>query len=360
MKRNENTPLNIIERMNSKISMLCAIVVLVLLVILFNRLDYSIVQKPVLQAQKEAKEKAEAEEAAKKIPVVSTASVIAVGDNLYHGSLLQAGQSDTGVWNYDKIYQHVADEIQAADLAIVDQETVLTTNHDAIASYPSFATPTEVGDSLVNVGFDVVEHATNHIDDYGSDFIEQTLNFWKTSHPEITYLGIHDSQEDADSVKVVTVNGIRIAFLDYTYGTNNSGAGEGREYMIDMFNVGHEKVAQMIAKAKAAADCLIFVAHWGTEDEPMPNEYEKQWANFLMKQGVDIVIGGHPHVLQPYGRLTDNEGHNMVIFYSLGNFVSTQQELPELLGGMASFTIQKTVTNGVTTIDVLDQTVRGI
>ena len=106
------------------------------------------------------------------------------------------------------------------------------------------------------------------------------------------------------------------------------------------------------------ADCIIFVAHWGTEDETMPNEYEKQWAAFLMQQGVDVIIGGHPHVLQPYGQLSDDQGHNTTIFYSLGNFVSTQQELPELLEGMASFTIQKSTLNGKSTIQILSPEVK--
>ena len=147
------------------------------------------------------------------------------------------------------------------------------------------------------------------------------------------------------------VNGIKIAFLDYTYGTNNSGAGEGKEFMIDIFD--KDKVAAAIQKAKEVSDCIIFVAHWGSEDETMPNEYEKQWAAFLLQQGVDVVIGGHPHVLQPYGRLSDDQGNDMVIFYSLGNFVSTQQELPELLGGMAKFTIEKTVLKGETSVRII-------
>lgn len=116
-----------------------------------------------------------------------------------------------------------------------DQETVFTTDHDAVSGYPSFATPTEVGDALINAGFDVIESATNHIDDYGYDYMAQTLNYWKTSHPDVPVLGIHETEEDANSVKVLEVNGIKISFLDYTYGTNNSGAGEGKEYMIDIF-----------------------------------------------------------------------------------------------------------------------------
>lgn len=114
----------------------------------------------------------------------------------------------------------------------------------------------------------------------------------------------------------------------------------------------------MIQKAKEVSDCIIFVAHWGTEDDSMPNEYEKQWATFLMEQGVDVIIGGHPHVLQPYGRLSDDQGNSTFIFYSLGNFVSTQQELPELLEGMASFTIQKTTLNGQSTIEILSPEVK--
>ena len=149
-------------------------------------------------------------------------------------SLIQSGESDSGTWNYDAIYENVKSEIQAADIAMVDQETVLTTEHDAVSGYPSFATPTEVGDALINAGFDVIESATNHIDDYGYDYMAQTLNFWKTSYPDVPVLGIHDSEEDANTVKTLEVNGIKVAFLDYTYGTNNSGAGDGRDYMIDI------------------------------------------------------------------------------------------------------------------------------
>ena len=126
--------------------------------------------------------------------------------------------------------------------------------------------------------------------------------------------------------------------------------------MIDIFD--KTKVASMIQKAKADSDCLIFVAQWGREEESMPREYEKRWAAFLMQQGVDVVIGGHPHVLQPYGRMSDDEGNEMLIFYSLGNFVSTQEGLSNLLGGMASFTIQKSVLKGKTEIQILNPVIK--
>lgn len=356
MKRNNNLPLNYKEQVHSRISLVTSIAVLAILFLLFYQLDYRMIRKPAEDARKQAEiEKQKAEEAAN-TPQISTASVIAVGDNLYHTSLLESGQYDTGEWNYDHIYEHVLDEIQAADLAFIDQETVLTNDHSAISSYPSFATPTEVGDAIIKAGFDVIESATNHFDDYGYDYMAQTFEFWRTNYPDIPVLGIHETQEDADTIKVKEVNGISIAMLDYTYGTNNSGAGEGREYMISIFD--KEKVASDIQKAKAVSDCIIFVAHWGKEDESMPTEYEKEWAAFLLEQGVDVVIGGHPHVLQPYGRMYDDSGNEMVIFYSLGNFVSTQQQLSELLGGMAGFTIQKTTLNGESSIQILSPEVK--
>lgn len=356
VKRNfkENIPLNFRERSNARASLLASVIVLAVLVILFNQLDYRLIRKPAIDAQKKAAAAKEKPETTATTNNVTTASVIAVGDNLYHQSLIDAGASEDGNWNYDKIYTHITDAIKDADIRMIDQETVFTTDHDSVSSYPSFATPTEVGDAIVKAGFNVVESANNHIDDFGEGFLTDTLNFWKTKYPDVTLLGIHDSQEDADTVKIREVNGIKIAFLDYTYGTNVGGI-EGKDYMIDMIR--KEKITTMIQKAKQQADCIIFVAHWGTEDETMPNEYEKQWAAYLMEQGVNVIIGGHPHVLQPYGRISDGKGNETVVFYSLGNFVSTQQKLEELLGGMAKFTIQKTVENGKTSIQILTPTV---
>ena len=356
VKRNfkENIPLNFRERSNARASLLASVIVLAVLVILFNQLDYRMIRKPAIDAQKKTAAAKEKPETTATTSDVTTASVIAVGDNLYHQSLIDAGASEDGNWNYDKIYTHITDAIKDADIRMIDQETVVTTDHDSVSSYPSFATPTEVGDAIVKAGFNVVESANNHIDDFGEGFLTDTLNFWKTKYPDVTLLGIHDSQEDADTVKIREVNGIKIAFLDYTYGTNVGGI-EGKDYMIDMIR--KEKITTMIQKAKQQADCIIFVAHWGTEDETMPNEYEKQWAAYLMEQGVNVIIGGHPHVLQPYGRISDGKGNETVVFYSLGNFVSTQQKLEELLGGMAKFTIQKTVENGKTSIQILTPTV---
>ena len=181
MKKNNNIPLNYKEKSNSRISLLCSILVLAVLVLLFHQLDYHMIRKPAREAAEAAAlQKKKAEEEAN-TPKVSTASVIAVGDNLYHGTLIQSGQYETGEWTYDHVYANVLDEVQGADIAMIDQETVLTNDHNAVSSYPSFATPTEVGDAIIKAGFDVIEAATNHIDDYGYDFMKQTFDFWKNN-----------------------------------------------------------------------------------------------------------------------------------------------------------------------------------
>lgn len=355
MKKKDNLPLNLREKNNSKISLIASVVVLVLLCLVFNQMDYNMIRKPAAEAKKAAEaQKKKEEDAQTAAPTVTTATVMAVGDNLVQPSLLQSGQYESGLWNYEHVFANMKSQIQAADIAMINQETPFTSDHDLVSGTAPYATPTEIGDALVSAGFDVVSSATAFMDDNGYDFLSQTFDFWKNSHPEVTVLGIHETQEDADAIKTVEVNGIKIAFLNYTFPSSGNENTE-KEYMIDIFD--SQKVADAVQKAKAAADCVIFSANWGKTEEPMPTEYEKQWANFLMKNGVDVVIGTNPNVLQPFGYLTDDEGHNMLIYYSLGNFVSGQETLKQLLGGMANFTIQKTVTGDETSVKITDASI---
>ena len=377
MKKRDNLPLNYKERLNSRTSFLVSVAVLVVLCLVFNQMDYTMIRQPAAQAKKAADlQKQKEEEAAATTQEVTTATVLAVGDNLVQPSLLASGQSETGAWNYDSVYANLKSDIQAADIAMVNQETPFTTDHSAVSGTAPYATPTEIGDALVNAGFNVVTSATALIDDNGSSMINETLNYWETSHPDVTLVGIHKSQTSTNTAKIVEINGIKIAFLDYTfpaYGsqsgisdnsadTTGSSASSGstatssssKGSMIDTFNTAD--VAAAIKQAKSSADCVIFSANWGKTEEPMPTEYEKEWANFLMEQGVDVVIGSNPNVLQPYGYLTDDSGHNMLIYYSLGNFVTGQETLKQLLGGMAAFTIQKTVEGDQTSIQIQDAT----
>lgn len=161
---------------------------------------------------------------------------LAVGDNIAHLGMRESGMKESGDWNYDAIYQPVKADVEAADLALVTQETVFVENRDDISGYPSFGTPPEFGDALVDTGFDVVAHATNHILDKGTDSIEYTMKWWKEKHPEIPILGIHQDQEDAEHITVVQCKALKLAMLDYTYGLNDIPLAEDKSYMVDVFD----------------------------------------------------------------------------------------------------------------------------
>lgn len=353
MKHKDNIPLNFKEKSNSRISLIISVIVLVILFLFFREVDYNLVQLPKKEAAiKAEKERLAAEEAAN-APIITSVDILAVGDNtVYNDAIYDSGQGDSENWNYDHLYSNLTDEIQAADLSIVAQTTVLSSSHDTVNNYS--ITPSEVGDALVNAGFDVIAAATNSIDDYGPDSITETIRYWKSAHPDISLLGLHETQEEANTITTMTINDISIALLNYTYGTNNSGGGEGKEFMVDIFD--KQRITAALKQVKDF-DCVIFIAHWGEEYTTEVSEYQKQWAAYLMKQGVDVLIGAHPHVLQPYGRLSDDHGNNMIVFYSLGNFVSTAESMDGLLGGIAKFSVEKTIQNGTTTVKFLTPTI---
>lgn len=344
----KDLPLNVTEKSKTKVSFIASVITLLLLCFLIHTIDttFFTAEKAAKadEALKQQQEQKEQELAAS----TKTASFLAAGDNFFDENLLNAGKSDSDTWDYHEIYRQISDKISSADLAIVAQPTVLTSEHSIVSGTDSYATPTEVGDALVQAGFDVIASAGDHSDDYGADYLNQALDFWSNTYPDITITGLHKTQEDANTIKVCDVNGIKAAFLNYTFGSNYNALPEEERYMIDYFQ--KEKVASDIAKAKEISDCIIVYAQWGQEDSTVPNEYTKQWANFLLSQEVKIVIGAHPHVLQPYEILKDENGNEMLIYYSLGNFASASSNSQELLGGLAEFTLQKTGTKGPVTI----------
>lgn len=285
-----------------------------------------------LQKQKEQEE-------AQKLIEANTVHLVAVGDNLIHEHIYQSTDASQPVWNYDHLYTNIKDDIVSADLAAVNQECIFVANHSNVSAYPSFGSPTEIGDALVNAGFDIVEHATNHAFDKGTSAINETLDYWKSNHPDIKVLGIHDSQESADTITTVTCKDITFSLLNYTSTINGEEYDAIPSYMIDFLR--SEKVTADVAKAKEAGDMVIAFLHTGEEYSTEPNQDQKNFLQLLLSQGVDIAICSHSHVLQNYETLTDDQGNEMLVYYSLGNFISTQKQPECLLGGMADITITR-------------------
>lgn len=272
---------------------------------------------------------------------VSTVNLLAVGDNLIHRQVIKSGKQADGSLNYDFLYSNIKNEITAADIAVVNQETILGGDEFPYSGFPRFNSPYEIGSALIDTGFDVVLQATNHTMDMGYDGVKNTMAFWK-QHPEILTLGINESKEESEQIPIIEKNGIKIAMLNYTYGLNGNRLPKGMPYLVNLMD--KNKMAEDIKKAKELADFVIVFPHWGIEYEYDISKAQKDLTQFFYEQGVDLVIGSHPHVLEPVEWIETEKGHRMLVYYSLGNFISYQEEAPRMLGGIAEVTIEKDET----------------
>ena len=273
----------------------------------------------------------------------TTIDIMMIGDILEHEGVYNSGKMDDGTYNYDHLFAQITSEAQAADISIVNQETILGGVELGLSGYPCFNSAQETGDAEVKAGFNVILHATNHTLDKGLTGVTNTLNYWKESHPEVTYLGINASEEEYNSIYVYEKDGFKVAILNYTYGTNGIPVPDSAPYCVNLLDSEHEeKVVSDIQRAKTMADMVVVCPHWGTEYTYTPTDEQAYWTNIFLTNGVDLVLGTHPHVLEPVETLTDETtGHQMVVYYSLGNFVSNQDFIPRMLGGMAKVTLVK-------------------
>lgn len=290
------------------------------------------------------------------IAAPSTVNLVMVGDILLHTPVEASALREDGTYSYDTIFANTADSISAADLALVNQEVIIGGKELGISGYPAFNAPYELGDDLANAGFDIVCHATNHALDKGKNGLLNCLNYWDTAHPEIRVLGIHNNEND--NIYIRECNGIRIAFLNYTYSTNGVALPEDMPYAVDMLtNANIDRILKDIQTAEAEADFTVVCPHWGTEYRLTPDASQDKWNKIFLENGVDLVLGTHPHVIEPVKLLTDeNTGHEMLVYYSLGNFVNWTSSSGEgianrMVGGMAQVSLTKSSDGSVTISD---------
>ena len=267
--------------------------------------------------------------------------LVMVGDILAHEGVYKSGYYPDGTVNFDHMFAHVTDDLQAADIAIVNQEVVLGGEELGLSAYPCFNSPTQIVDALITAGFNVILHATNHTLDKGIKGVDNTLNFWKTSHPDIPILGIHDesfTDYSTQDIYVYEKDGLKISILNYTYGTNGIPIPQSRPLIVNMLE--EDKVRTDVQRAKEISDFVIVCPHWGTEYVYTPDSYQQKWTKIFYDLGVDLVIGTHPHVIEPVEWIeSEDNDHKMLVYYSLGNFISYQSKLPRMLGAMAQVTI---------------------
>ncbi len=296
---------------------------------------------------------------------VQSLNIIMVGDILLHTPVEEAAKNDeTGAYDFDFIFDHSKDVISRADIAIVNQEVIVGGEELGISGYPAFNAPYEISDALYNAGFDVVCHATNHALDKGKNGIINCLNYWKNTYPDILVTGIYDNAQEASAecIPIIERKGIRVAVLNYTYGTNGIAAPADMPYAVSMLD--KERVISQLDLAENEADFTIVCPHWGTEYSLDINADQKKWTDIFREHGADIVIGTHPHVIEPViffddddpDIVSNNHGSgDMPVYYSLGNFVNWtsgtgQGVANRMVGGMADINISRK-ENGEVSID---------
>ena len=269
----------------------------------------------------------------------ATLDLVCVGDVLGHMPLVDSGLAADGTRNYDHLFAQVRPDIEAADVAVANQETCLGGEGLGLSGYPLFNSPQELGDAEAAAGFDVVTCATNHAVDKGGEGIRSELEFWRTRHPEMRVLGIADSQESYDQICVVEKDGLKVALLNYTYGLNGLSMPADNPHAVHLLDEG--QVASDLARARQIADMVVVFPHWGEEYATSPNDYQRRWARFLCDNGADVIVGTHTHSLQPVETIEGDGGRHALVFWSLGNFASNQPTALKATGGMAKVRLVK-------------------
>lgn len=294
----------------------------------------------------------------------SSLSLVMVGDNLIHSSVYnQANRHASGNgYDFKPIIEYIKPIVKTYDLAYYNQETILGGTEIGLSDYPTFNSPYEAGDAMIDAGFNLVSLATNHTIDRGEKATLNSRNYWNNKK-DVLAVGSYSSFEERDKVVIQEKNNITYTMLNYTYGTNGIPVPNGKEYLVNVWPaIGNnpdsdtkyqsykEQVKKDIEAVRDEVDVLIVAMHWGVEYTHNPTVYEKDAAKYLADLGVDIIIGTHPHVIQPVEWIDDT-----IVFYSLGNFLSAQkndQNYNKMIGLMSSLTINKTKKGDDITITI--------
>ena len=285
--------------------------------------------------------------------IFTRASFVAVGDNLIHNTVYeQAEARSSDGYDFSYAYQYVADLISEPDVAILNQETLISTEHNP-SSYPTFNSPQEVGEEMLEIGFDVFNIATNHSLDKGESGLISTINYWKskdTADKDVLTTGAYLNEEDYQTIPTHEVNGIKIAYVGFTESTNGLSLPSDSEVIL-MLAEDEEKLRERIMAADAIADVVIVNAHWGEEYSHRPNSTQRNLAEKMASWGADVIIGTHPHVIQPVEYVDNGRGGQTLVAYSLGNFISAQNKSATMLGGMLNFEVVKNHETGKITFE---------
>lgn len=279
-------------------------------------------------------------------------SLIMVGDALIHRGVYYDAQTnmkdELGYVKYDfsNMFTYIKDIIKPYDLKFYNQETVIGGKNLGLSNYPLFNSPDEIGLNLIDVGFNIVNLATNHTIDKGKEGATYSANFWQ-SKEGIYAVGSYRSFDERNKARIEEKNGITYSVLGYTTYTNVLKISSDYSYLVNIYDP--ETVKKDIESVRNKVDLLIVSMHWGTEYTNTPTQAQRDIAKYLSSLGVDIIIGHHPHVVESIEYVD-----NTLVIYSLGNFISAQDGTNKRTGLIAALTVKKNTVNGTSKIKIAD------
>ena len=254
-------------------------------------------------------------------------TMTAIGDTLCHNTQYwDAYNSSTKQYDFSYVYDNIKDYTSSADITIGSLETTFAGEDRGYSNYPVFNSPDSLATGLKDIGVDVISLAGNHALDYGYSGICRTIDV--LDNVGISHLGTYKSAEDQDKILIKDVKGVKIAFINYTYGTNGIPVPSDKPYCLNLID--KDLISKQIKQAKGQnVDMIVACMHWGTEYKTSANDEQKELADFLFKSGVDIILGNHPHVLEPMEKKTitldDGSTKDVFVVYALGNFTADQR-----------------------------------
>ena len=368
MRRNSRNRNKILKKKNdinySKVQKSLIVIVSILFILLIviacfnyikNRNDYQNLidtSKQEIENQKQENAKKEAEENKEEEPTDTTFTMAAIGDIMCHNTQYNdAYNKDTGAYDFSYVFDDISLYTKTADICVGNLETTFAGEDVGYSSYPTFNTPDSLAYELKDIGVDVLSTAGNHALDKGFNGLSRTIDVLNDA--DIAHTGTYKTEEEQNTILTKYVKGIKIAFVNFTYGTNGIKIPSGKEFCVNLID--NDLITKQLDLAKSQnPDIIVACMHWGNEYKTTPNDTQKELSTFLFQNGVDIILGTHPHVLEPMEKQTvtleDGTTKDGFVIYSLGNFISGQTAENTKTSIILNLTITKH-TDGKITID---------
>lgn len=283
-----------------------------------------------------------------KVPHTEDITLVATGDILMHNTQIWGGQQPDGSYNFDSFFSPVEHLIKAGDYASTNFEAPMAGPDSGYTGYPLFNSPDAIADSFKRSGFDLIVTANNHILDRGYKGALRTLEVLQNASLETN--GCFSSLVAQNTPLVKSFRGVNVGYITYTYGVNGIPLPKNAPYLVNIMDP--DKIMSDISTLRPNVDVLVLVLHWGEEYRLQPTEQQKELAQKFLEAGADVILGSHPHVIEPM-EVKQIDGKNKFVIYSMGNFISAQNGIERNSGLVLKLKFRKDFDTNTTSLKTI-------